>query len=119
MVGGFEVGLDLVECEPRGFEFSASIERGLVHVVFTLRITAGAECVNRECTDLGAKLNDTDVRSTCNTVTAFLSTFGRSIKREHCTVITVHAANSQARLCITEIFVFAFVNPLQTRELAP
>ena len=110
MVRSFEVCADLFEGEPGRFEFAARVESRLVHVVSALRISAGAKSVDRESADLWRKLDHADVRSTGNAVAAFLSALGRSVKREDSAVVTIHAANSEARLRVLKIFVLAFVD---------
>src|SRR5215203_875976 len=104
MVCGFEVRADLFECEPGWFELAASVENGLVHVVAALRVSAGAECVDRQCPDARPKLDNTDVGSACNAVSPFLSTHWRGVKREDSAVITIYTANSETRFRVLKLF---------------
>src|SRR6185503_2358342 len=119
MVRGFEICADLLECEPCWFEFAARVESGLVHVMTALRITAGAEGMDREGANFWRKLDDADIGSTGNTIAAFLSALGRGVEREHSAIVTIHAANSETGLRILKVFVLAFVDTLQTRKFAP
>jgi|GEM_PF-3034323 len=119
MVCGFEVGADFVEGEPGGFEFAASVEDGLVHVVPALRISAGAEGVDGEGANLWTKLDHADIGSTGNTVAALLSTDRRGVKSEDSAIVAIHAADRKTRAAITKLFVLAFINTLKTGEFAP
>src|SRR5678815_4488452 len=117
VVRGFEVCADLFECEPGWLELTARVERRLVHVVLALRISAGAEGVNRQGADLWSKLNHADVGSTGDSVAPFLPALGRSVKREYRAVVTIHSANSEAPFGIVKIFVTRLIDTLQAVEL--
>src|SRR5262245_21152680 len=104
MVRGFERGADFVECEPRFLELPTRVEIRLVHVMPALRIATGAECVYRERTHLWSKLDHADVSSTRNAVATFLSTGGHSVNREHCAIVTIHAAHCETRPGILKLF---------------
>src|ERR1043165_271466 len=119
MIRTFEIGFDVFEYERGRFELSARVKYSLVHEVFALRIAAGAKCVNRECTNFWSKLNHTDVRSTGNTVSPFLSSFRCGIQREDSTVITIHPTDRETRFRILKILVPAFVKTLQAVDFAP
>src|SRR5688500_19277080 len=119
VIRGFEIRADVFEFKPRGFEFAARVERGLVHVVPARRICAGPERVNRKCPNLRRKLIHADIRSTSNTVPPFLSANRRRVEREDSAIVTIHAANSNAGLCILKVVAFAFVTTLQPADLAP
>ena len=97
MVRGFEVSADVCQGEPGGFELTASIEDCLIHEVTALRIAAGAERMNRQGADAWRKLNNTDVARTRNTISAFLSSFGRGLERENSAIVSIDAINSDAR----------------------
>src|SRR5262245_40558171 len=98
MVRGFEVRTDILEFKPGLLKVAACVEFRLIHVVPALRITTGAEGVDRECPDFWSKLNHADVTCACDSVAAFLSTRGCGVKGEHSAIITIHSANSEARL---------------------
>src|ERR1043165_604992 len=119
MIGGFEIGADLVEGEPRRFELAARVKLVLVHVVSTLWIAARAKRVDRKRAHLGRKLNDTDVGSACDSVTPFLPVARRGVNREDSAVVTIHTTDGEARLCILKLFALAFVRTLQARDLTP
>src|SRR5215216_4196160 len=108
MIRGFQVRADLFEREPRRFEFASRVESGLVQEVTTLRIAAGAESVDRKRANLRRKLDHADIRSTGDTVAAFLPAFGRSVEREDSAVVTIHTAHSETGFQILKVFILAF-----------
>src|SRR5215208_1583505 len=89
VVRGFEIGADLVEGEPGGFELSACVERSLVHVVSTPGISACTEGVDRKCANLWPKIDHTDIRPTCNAVASFLPADRRGVKSENSAIIAI------------------------------
>ena len=84
-----------------------------------LRIAACPEGVDGERADAWAKLNHADIRPTSNAISTLLSSFGCGVKREDSAVITVYTANREARFRVLKIFVLAFVETLQSIDLAP
>src|ERR1044072_9316126 len=119
MVGGLEVRADLFECEPGWFELTACVERCLIRVVLILWISTRAEGVYRQRPDAWSKLDHADVSSPRDAVSPLLPALRRSINREHRAIITIHTANSEARLGIVKILVLALIDTLQTINLAP
>src|SRR5688500_20342289 len=66
VIRGFEIRADVFEFQPRGFEFAACVERGLVHVVPARRLCAGPERMNRKCPSLRRKHHHADKSPTSN-----------------------------------------------------
>src|SRR5262245_22462352 len=107
MVGALQVGFDLFQREPAGFELHLRIEFSLVEVMFRLRIGGLAELQQRQCARLLAEFDYAHIRMARHSIASLLPFSRCRIEIEDDARSTGPARDWQAVLFIAKRFELA------------